>query len=86
MEEGGVMIKISELREKEVINIRDGSKIGVIEDIEVDLAKGEVTAIVVPKAGKMFRIFSKNDDTVIKWKNIIKIGTDTILVDLSIEE
>lgn len=86
MEEGGVMIKISELREKEVINIRDGSKIGVIEDIEVDLAKGEVTAIVVPKAGKMFRIFSKNDDTVIKWKNIIKIGTDTILVDLSIED
>lgn len=86
MEEGGVMIKISELREKEVINIRDGSKIGVIEDIEVDLTKGEVTAIVIPKAGKMFRIFSKNDDTVIKWKNIVKIGIDTILVDLSIEE
>ena len=31
------MVKISELREKEVVNIRDGSRIGNIIDVELDL-------------------------------------------------
>lgn len=76
------MVKISDMREKEVINIRDGSRIGVIDDVEVDLGKGIVTAIIIPASGKVFSFFGKNQDLVIYWKDILKIGIDIILVDL----
>lgn len=80
------MVKISELKEKEVINVRDGSRIGIIDDVELDLAKGIVTAIVIPGPGKIFSFFGKSQDLVIYWQDIIKIGTDIILVDLKEEE
>ncbi len=76
------MIKTSQLREKEVINIRDGSKIGLINDIEVDLDKGIVKAIVIPGPGKILGFIGKDNDLVIYWNNIVKIGTDVILIDL----
>ncbi|MCR2042878.1 YlmC/YmxH family sporulation protein [Anaerosalibacter massiliensis] len=75
------MIKISELREKEIINIRDGSRLGYIDDVKVDLDKGEVTGIIIPGPGKVFSLFGKNQDVVINWNDIIKIGIDTILID-----
>lgn len=76
------MVKISDMTEKEVINIRDGSRVGIIDDVEVDLDKGIVTAIVIPASGKIFNFFGKNQDLVIAWKDILKIGIDIILVDL----
>ena len=39
------MVKLSEMREKEVINIRDGAKIGLIYDFEIDLENGKVVAV-----------------------------------------
>ena len=36
------MIKASDLREKEVINITDGTRLGLIEDVEVNLDKGRI--------------------------------------------
>lgn len=82
LKDGEIMVRISELREKEVINVRDGSRIGVIEDVKVDLSKGEVTAVIIPRLGKVFSLFGKNQDIMINWNDIIKIGIDTILVDL----
>lgn len=48
MERGGVMINLSEMREKEVINIRDGAKIGLIYDFEIDLENGRVIGVIIP--------------------------------------
>ncbi len=83
---GEVMINLSEMREKEVINIRDGSRLGFIYDFEIDLEKGRVLAVVLPGEGKILGLFGKNNDLVIDWKNIIRVGQDFILVDLSIEK
>lgn len=80
------MINLSEMREKEVINIRDGSRLGFIYDFEIDLEKGRVLAVVLPGEGKILGLFGKNNDLVIDWKNIIRVGQDFILVDLSIEK
>lgn len=81
-ERGGVMINLSEIKEKEVINVKDGSKIGFIYDFEIDLEKGKVLAIIIPGPGKVLGIFGKNKDLVIEWKNIIRIGYDAVLVDI----
>ncbi|MBZ2173685.1 YlmC/YmxH family sporulation protein [Schnuerera sp. xch1] len=76
------MINLSEIKEKEVINVKDGSKIGFIYDFEIDLEKGKVLAIIIPGPGKVLGIFGKNKDLVIEWKNIIRIGYDAVLVDI----
>lgn len=80
------MVKLSEMREKEVINIRNGAKIGLIYDFEIDLQNGRVTAIVIPGPGKILGIFGKNNDLIVQWNDIIRIGTDAILVDIDVKE
>ena len=80
------MVKLSDMREKEVINVNNGAKIGLVYDFEIDLEKGKVMALVLPGSGKMLSFFGKNNDLVIEWEDIVKIGTDAILVDLNIEE
>lgn len=77
-----IMVKTSELREKEVVNIKDGKKLGLISDIELNLEEGKIEAIIVPGQGKFLGIFGKEYDYIIPWKNIKKIGVDTILVEL----
>ena len=40
--------KISELEERQIINIADGKCLGSMKDIEVDLEEGRIRAIVLP--------------------------------------
>lgn len=75
------MVKISELKQREVINISDGRKLGIVYDIEIDMDKGKVDAIVMPGTGRILGLFSKESDIVVNWENIKKIGADVILVD-----
>lgn len=77
------MQRAGALRQKEVININNGARLGYVCDVEVSLLKCEIEAIVVP--GKMkFINFSKKDDVVIPWCRVKVIG-DVILVDLPCE-
>lgn len=75
------MVKISELKQKEVININDGRRLGIVSDIEINMETGEVEAIIVPGSGRLLGFFSKENDIVINWDSIKKIGVDVILVD-----
>ncbi|KGG79750.1 hypothetical protein Y919_10060 [Caloranaerobacter azorensis H53214] len=78
------MVKTSDLKEKEVINIRDGTRLGLINDIEIDLDRGVVEAVYIPGGSRLLSFFGKSDEYVIKWENIIKIGKDVVLVDYAI--
>ncbi|NLX60969.1 MAG: YlmC/YmxH family sporulation protein [Tissierellia bacterium] len=80
------MINLSEMKEKEVINIRNGERLGFIYDFEIDLENGKVVAALVPSYGKVLSIFSKARDLYIPWQNIYKIGQDIILVDMGTTE
>ncbi len=77
------MIKISELRDRDVVNVNDGRMLGIIADLDLDLEKGRVKAIVVPAAKGLWGRFSGGKDLIIAWDKIVKIGVDTILVDYS---
>ena len=74
-----------ELREKEVINVCDGSKLGHPTDFEFNVYEGVITAIVIPRAGGLFGMF-RGEDIVIPWDRIERIGTDAILVRMSDSE
>lgn len=80
------MVKISDLRDKEIVNASDGRRLGFFEDIELDLEAGCVKALVIPMRTKILGVFGRQDDLVIPFEKIIKIGVDVILVELSPEE
>ncbi len=73
-------ISFDKLREKEVINARDGRVLGYICDIWLDPCSGKITHIILPPYGSLF-VFSKTKDTIcIPWENIDRIGEDVIIV------
>ena len=74
-----------ELREKEVINVCDGSRLGCPCDFEFNVCDGTITALIVPRPGGFFGL-SRQNDMIIPWKNIECIGTDAILVRMTTPE
>jgi YlmC/YmxH family sporulation protein len=71
---------ITELRRKEVINVRDGLRIGFVSDVEVDLCNARLIAIIIYGKLKLFGILGREEDIVIRWEHVEVIGKDTILV------
>jgi YlmC/YmxH family sporulation protein len=75
-----MMVKISEFQIKDVVNVADGKKLGNISDIEINLSNGKIEAIIVSGNGRMLGFFGKEEEIIISWRNILKIGEDVILV------
>lgn len=76
-------MRYSELKQKEVINICDGRKLGCIVDLVIECESGSVAAIVVPGAFNIAAVFrSEPTGVVIPWHAIVKIGDDAVLVQV----
>jgi len=81
---GGILVvKTSDLRQREVINVLDGKRLGFISDLDIDLEKGIIQSIIIPAQNKVFSLFTRSGDYVIPWEQIKKIGSDVILVELA---
>ena len=76
-----MLTKSSELRAREVVNVLDGRRLGLTSDFEIDAETGNIRAIVVPGPGRFLWLFGRNEDIVIPWERIKKIGIDVILVE-----
>lgn len=72
---------VNELRAKEVINVSDGARLGYVSDVEIDLNEGRIIAIIVPGPYRLMGFLGKENDLVIKWENIMKIGDDVIIIE-----
>lgn len=75
----------ADLREKEVINLTDGAKLGYVCDFEFDVSDARICALVLPGDGGFLGL-GKNDDIVIPWDRIECIGEDTILVRVNLSD
>ncbi|WP_238654654.1 YlmC/YmxH family sporulation protein [Paenibacillus piscarius] len=78
----GRKMKISDFQTKDVINIVDGKRLGQISDLELDLRRGVIDAVIVPGYTRFMGLFGGGTDLVIPWRNIVKIGADVVLVKL----
>ncbi|MCL1873881.1 MAG: YlmC/YmxH family sporulation protein [Clostridiales bacterium] len=78
------MFRVSELRNKDVINSVDGKRLGFIRDIELDLRDGRIRSLILPGESKIWRLFGRAEEIIIEWPQIRKIGADVILVELPI--
>ncbi len=68
-----------ELKQKEVVNLCDGKRLGKVCDVVFSYPEGKVQGIVAP-GGRGFR-WGKAD-LFIDLKNVTKIGVDVVLVEI----
>ncbi len=73
--------RITDMHNKEVINVCDGTRLGYVDDVEVDTATAQLVAIVLNGRSRCFGLMGRDDDCVICWKDIAVIGEETILVN-----
>ena len=71
----------SELRYKEVIDIHSGLRLGYVCDAEYDDKEGRLLSLITPGRAKLFGLMGREDDYVLPWAYIARIGRDIILVD-----
>lgn len=71
-----------DFKHKEVINIKDGKRLGFVQDVCADLESGMITSIIVPGNNMILNMFSGSNEIVIEWSNIKCIGDDVILVEI----
>ena len=76
------MVKLSDIRQKDVVNLRDGRRVGLIGDFELELDGGRVTSLVVPGPGRALGLLGRERDLVVPWDQVRRIGIDVILVDI----
>ncbi len=76
-----------ELKCKQVINTVDGKCLGHITDIVFDIVTAHVLGFVVPQPNLGFwGLFKSNKELFIPYNCVYKIGVDSILVEMYIEE
>ena len=76
----------SELRNKEVICLNDGRRLGFVSDLSLKVPEGDVQSITVPGKCHILGLFGRKDDYCIPWNCIRRIGPDIILVDIKPHE
>jgi len=74
---------MGELRQKEVVSVKDGGRLGFVCDVEIDTHTAAITALVVYGRARLFGLLGREEDTVIPWKDIEMIGGDIVLVRCS---
>lgn len=73
-------MRLSDLQTKTIVNVKDGKNIGSIIDANIN-SDGNIESLVIESQKKIFS-FSKDNEMIIRWKEINKIGDDVILVDV----
>ncbi len=76
-------MNLSDLQNKDIINIKDGKKVGAIIDVVIDQS-GNLEALIVQKSKLLASIFPGKEEFRVKWSQIKKIGEDVILVDVTV--
>lgn len=61
--------------------MKTGIKIGYVDDLELDTDDSSVISLIVYGKPRAFGIMGRDEDMVIKCRNIQLIGEDTILVN-----
>ena len=75
-------MRFSELRNKEIINIASGQRLGYVCDAEIEMPAGVLKSLLVPGPCRFFGLFGREPDYLVPLGCITKIGRDIILVEI----
>ncbi len=76
-----MLSRFSDFRYKEVINVHTGQRLGYVCDAQFTAPEGRITALVVPGKAKYLGFLGREEDYVLPWECISRIGDDLILVE-----
>lgn len=68
------------LKQKEVVNIKTGERLGFIRDVEISESTGSIEAIIVPRRDCFFKRLLGGGELIIPWGAIEVVGEDLVLV------
>jgi len=74
-------MNLSDLQNKDIVNILDGKKIGNIIDARFNISTGVIEKLIIEPTKSLFSL--KNNELEINFSEIKKIGEDVILIEIS---
>lgn len=81
-----MICSLDDLRRKEVIDITTGERLGYIDDAQMDIETSEVQALMIYGRQRFFGLLGREEDVMIPCSDIRVVGTDVILVKLSMRQ
>lgn len=77
-------MRLTELVGKEIINLYDGARLGVVgdSDLTIDADSGQVQSIILPRRPNLLNIWAERQHVVIPWEAVKKVGSEVIVVEL----
>lgn len=76
-----MLCRIDDLKNKQVVCVKDGCVLGFVSDVELDTVSGTLTSVIIFGRLRFFGLLGREDDIVIPWNDISVIGGETILVN-----
>ncbi len=74
--------RVEDFRYKELVNISTGQRLGFVNDVLIDIATGQIMALIVPGRCKFLGMFWREEDYILPWDCIKRIGGDIVLVEV----
>ncbi|MDI6709375.1 MAG: YlmC/YmxH family sporulation protein [Thermoanaerobacterales bacterium] len=77
-------MRIRDLVGKEIVNIFDGARLGVVgeSDLILDPETGQIHSIILPRRANLLNMWLDRQQLVLPWDCVRKIGSEVIVVDL----
>lgn len=69
-----------ELCTKEVVQLKDGARLGRVDDLELDEASARIESLLLLGRPRLFGLLGRDETLTIPWADIERIGLDAILV------
>lgn len=76
-----MLCRIDDLKNKQVVCVKDGCVLGFISDVEIDTLSGNLTSIIIFGRLRFFGLLGREEDITIPWDDIKVIGSETVLVN-----
>ena len=76
--------RIDELKNKQVVCVKDGYVLGYIGDIELDTESGKLISFIIFGNPRFMGLLGREKDIVIPFEDIVVIGEETVLVNTNL--
>ncbi|MEG2233724.1 MAG: YlmC/YmxH family sporulation protein [Oscillospiraceae bacterium] len=70
----------SELKDKEVVCLGSGARLGLIDDVEFDDTTARIKRFFIFGRSELFGFGGRSEDIVVDWEEVDTVGSDIILV------
>lgn len=77
-------MRLGELVGKEIVNINNGARLGIVgeSDVTIDIESGTVVSIILPRRTNFVTMWMDKQQMIIPWDSIRKIGEEVIIVEI----